>query len=971
MVGRRDALLAFNQALDASGAPAFQFLVLIGEPGAGKTRLLGELTRQAAGRELTTLVGRAAEFEQELPFGVVVDALDDQVESSLAGLAERLGAETSALLGTVLPALRTPGQDRETGPRSDQADRTGQTGPGSDLTSRLRVYRAMRRLLEDLASQDGLVLILDDLHWADSASVELLDHLVRHPPRGRVLIAIAYRPAQASPRLAALLGSAGAHGSEVSVGPLNLTEAQELLGPKMSRSRCQTLHETSGGNPFYLEALARMEQQDRPAQGSSDDGELPPDVLTALRLELSGLSKASQRVAQGAAVVALEFEPTLVAVAAEMDEGEAREALNDLTARDIVRPASAGRLQFRHPLVRRAAYDCAAPAWLLGAHARVAAHLAEVGAPATLRAHHVERSAPFGDQAATATLITAARDTAAQAPATAAHWLEVALRIMPVTSPGPNESPDEIPDRQLELLLEIAKLRAVSGQLIEGREAALEALRRLPPADYAKRALAARFCALMERQLDRPAEARSVLLGELRRIPDPQSAAAVPLRVRLIAESLMRGDIPAAQAVLDLMPERSDSLPPSITLAIAALRPLPAFALGRIDAAARFIEAAGQLVAVAPDDDLADWLDAIAWLCWTETVMGRYASALAHFDRAIAIARRTGQGYIISNLLAGQAQVLIMFGRLEEASWAAEEAAEVARMLGSGHQLVFALAQQCLAASWSGEDQVAVRLGEDAVRTGENNGEWSGTHAHYALAVALINAGRREAGRSAMAEVCGGSNRPRLDRRSFLRACEVMAGLEADTGNPADADRWADRAARVSYPGQEATARLARAHATREAEPKAAAAAATEAAQLFDSTGQVIDAGRARLCAGQSHAAAGDKDQARVELAAAARTFAECGARSLQAATAHQARKAGVRVGARGRAKGSGSPPPFGLTRRELEVVRLVGEGYSNQQMAESLHLSPRTIETHLSHIFAKLNVTSRTGILKVFSERD
>ena len=396
----------------------------------------------------------------------------------------------------------------------------------------------MRRLLEDLAAQDGLVLILDDLHWADSASVELLDHLVRHPPRGRVLIAIAYRPAQASPRLAALLGSAGAHGSEVSVGPLNLAEAQELLGPKMSRSRCQTLHETSGGNPFYLEALARMDQQGHPTKGSSDDdGELPPDVLTALRLELSGLSIASQRVAQGAAVAADEFEPRLVAVAAEMDEGEAREALNDLTARDIVRPASAGRLQFRHPLVRRAAYDCAAPPWRLGAHARVAAHLAEVGAPAMLRAHHVERSAPFGDQAATATLITAARDTAAQAPATAAHWLEVALRIMPVMSPSPNENPnenpnekpDESPDRQLELLLEIAKLRAVSGQLIEGRDAALKALRRLPPADYAKRALAARFCALMERQLDRPAEARSVLLGELRRIPDPQSAAAVPL----------------------------------------------------------------------------------------------------------------------------------------------------------------------------------------------------------------------------------------------------------------------------------------------------------------------------------------------------------------------------------------------------------------------------------------------------------
>jgi predicted ATPase len=183
LVGRRDALRAFAKALDASGAGSFQFLVLVGEPGAGKTRLLGELAAAAAGRGLATRWGRAAEFEQQLPFGAVVDALDDQVEC----LARRLDAETSALLSAVLPLARSVsrGPVPAAGP-----------GPGSDLTGRLRVYRAMRRLLEDLAVPDGLVLILDDVHWADSASVELLDHLVRHPPRGRVLVAIAYRPAQ-------------------------------------------------------------------------------------------------------------------------------------------------------------------------------------------------------------------------------------------------------------------------------------------------------------------------------------------------------------------------------------------------------------------------------------------------------------------------------------------------------------------------------------------------------------------------------------------------------------------------------------------------------------------------------------------------------------------------------------------------------------------------------------------------------
>jgi|HubBroStandDraft_1064217.scaffolds.fasta_scaffold03616_5 DNA-binding CsgD family transcriptional regulator len=947
LVGRRGALRVFSEALDASSADSFHFLRLVGDPGAGKTRLLSELAAAAARQGLPVMWGRGAEFEQEMPFGAVVDALDDQVEASLPGLAERLGPETSGLLATVLPSVRAaaPGQDPYAA-----------SGPGSDLTSRLHVYRGLRRLLEDLADARGLVLIFDDVHWADNASVELLEHLVRHPPRGRVVMAIAYRPAQASARLAALIGCA-AQDREVPVAPLTLAEAQELLGPGLSRPRCQALHEASGGNPFYLEALARMDQRAQLTVGSSDDGGLPSAVQAALQLELAGLSPVALRVAQAAAVVADEFEPTLASVAAEVSEGEALAALNEMAARDIVRPGSAGRLRFRHPLVRRATYDCAAAGWRLGAHARIAAHLARVGAPAALQAHHVERSAPFGDQAAVATLLEAARDTAAQAPATAAHWLEAALKIMPAGFAGP--------DRQLELLLEVARLRAVSGQLVEGREAAREALRRLPLGDHARRALAARFCALMERQLDRPQEARAVLLSELRRIPDQQSATAVPLRTRLVAESLMRGDIRAAQAVLDLIPERGDAQESSVAVAIAALRPLPAYALGRLAEAARFIEAAGQLVAAASDDHLADWLDAIAWLCWTETVMGRYGSALAHFGRAVAIARSTGQGYIISNLLAGQAQVQATFGRLEEAAASAEEAAEVARLLGSGHQLVFALAQQCLVESWSGEDQAAVRLGEEAVRAGNGNGEWSGAQAQYALAIALINAGHREAGRDAMALACGDLSRPMLDRRSLLSACEAMAGLEADCGNPGEASRWADHAAKIASPGQEATARLARAHALRGSEPSAAAAAAVGAARFFEDAGLLIDAGRARLCAGVACTAAGDGDQARAELAEAAQTFAACGARSLYAATVRQQRRLGVRVPGPGRGAGA-----HGLTQRELDVVKLVSEGCTNQQIAESLFVSIRTVETHLSHIFTKLGVTSRTGILKAISER-
>jgi DNA-binding CsgD family transcriptional regulator/tetratricopeptide (TPR) repeat protein len=955
LVGRADALRAFREALDASGTGSCCFLSLVGEPGAGKTRLLGELAAEAARGGVDVLAGRAAGFEQEMPFGVVVDALDDQVESGLPGLATRLGAGTCGLLATVLPSLRAaaPGLD---GPADPEGP--ARPGPGRDLTGRYRIYRGIRRLLEDLAAPHGLVLILDDLHWADNASVGLLDHLVRHPPRGRVLVAMAYRPAQARARLAALLSSATVHARQLPVGPLTFAETEELLGPGLSRPRCQALHEASGGNPFYLRALARM---DHPALLSTDGaemGELAPEAQVALQLELAGLSPAALLAARAAAVVADEFEPALAAVAAEITESEVLAALNEVAARDIVRPRPAGRLRFRHPLMRRAAYDGAAPGWRLGAHARIAAHLAGLGAPAARQAPHVERSARFGDRAAVATLLGAAREVAPQAPATAARWLETALRIMPPDGAGPG--------RQLELLLEVAGLRAVSGQAAGGREAAREVLRRLPPRDHTRRAEAARFCALTERQLDRPQEAQEVLLVELRRIPGPQSAA-VPLQTRLVAESLMGGDVHAAQTVLDLIPDHPGVHEPSAAVAIAALRPLPASALGRDADAARLAEVASRLVAAAPDDHLAGWLDAVAWLCWTETMMGRQCSALAHFDRALTVARSTGQLYIISNLLAGQARVLTLAGRLAEAAAAADEAAETARLLGSGHQLALALSQQCLAASWAGEHKTAVRLGQQAAQARHGTGGWTAVQAQYALATALINAGRRDAGRDAMVRACDQLSRPALDRRSLVAACEVLASVEADHGRRGEASRWADRAAQAAGPAQEGSAGLARAHVLLVTQPHAAAKAAHQAAETFTTAGLLVDSGRARLRAGQAYAAAGQDAQARAELAAAAQTLTRCGARSLRAATVREQRRLGVRVrdpAAAGRRAG-----PHGLTHREMEVVKLVGEGYTNQQIAGLLFVSVRTVETHLSHIFAKLGVATRTGILPAISQ--
>ncbi|MFI0372331.1 AAA family ATPase [Actinomadura sp. 1N219] len=959
LVGRQDVLRAFEEALDATAADAFRFLALVGEPGAGKTRLLNELWSAAEARKLRALAGRAAEFEQEMPFGAVVDGLDDHLEEHVSDLSPT----TVRLLAPVFPALSAAALH-------DGAV-AGQAGPGSppDTTpvARYQLYRAVRHLLEEVAAPSGLVLILDDVHWADDATIELLDHLVRHPPRARVLIALAYRPAQASARLGALVQASlqAVGGNRLPVRPLTQAEVAELLGPGVSGTRCRELYKASGGNPFYLEALARTRE---PLAAGDTEGELPPAVRAALQLELSGLSPDAQLIAQSAAVAADEFTPLLAAAAAEVSEAAALAALDELVARDIVRPR-AERFRFRHPLVRHAAYRSAAAGWRLAAHGRIAAYLTEIGAPAAVRARHLERSGRVGDRDAVATLVEAARAFATQAPTTAAHWLKSALSLMPTTGAAEEaeEAGDPAPPSRLELMMELARVQTVGGHLTEGRETARNVLKMLPTDDYERRARAARLAALMERQLDRPHEARALLLDELRRMPDPRSPAAVPLRMRLVAERMMRIDFRAAQAVLDLMPDNSDDWEPSLKLAVASLRPMPALAAGRIQDALRYLEAANRLVNAAPDEHVAEWMDAIAWLCWAETFMGHFHNAADRFQRAVTVARATGQLYIVTNLMSGLARAYGMLGRLEEAAAAAEEAVEEARLLNSGQQLVFALTQQSLVTGWTGDNDTALRHAEEAIEVGAGVGEWWGSMARYARATALIGLGRLDDAAEAVERAVSGP----LDQRTQLSLNEMMAGVEAGRGRADAAADWVKRTEHLIIPGMDAhnaLARLARAHALQPADAAEAAREALAAAATFEEAGHLIDVGRARLRAGQAHAEAGDKTAAREQLRLAAEILSGCGARALHAQVVREQRRLGVRVPAKGGSGGRNSRLPGGLSKREYEVASLVVEGCTNSQIADRLYVSIRTVETHLSHIFAKFGVSSRVGVVNALS---
>src|SRR4051812_40977490 len=154
-----------------------------------------ELLRQAGDRGALALRGRASEFESALPFGPVVDALDEYLESLDPREFSRLAAADLQELAAVFPALRThnPGSERP-----------------PTAAERFHAHRAVRDLIERLAANQPVLLVLDDLHWADGASLELVAYLLRHPPRAAVMVAATFRAGQADRALVAAIERAAA-----------------------------------------------------------------------------------------------------------------------------------------------------------------------------------------------------------------------------------------------------------------------------------------------------------------------------------------------------------------------------------------------------------------------------------------------------------------------------------------------------------------------------------------------------------------------------------------------------------------------------------------------------------------------------------------------------------------------------------------------------------------------------------------
>jgi DNA-binding NarL/FixJ family response regulator len=956
LIGRPTELDALEQALSrlAHGGP--EAIEVVGEPGIGKTRLLAELRERGDARGYLVLSGTASELERDLPFWVFVDALDEYVESLEPGVLELLDESVRSELAQVLPAL------------SDLAG-----GAAASLQDeRYRTHRALRDLLELLASRTPLVLLLDDLHWADSGSIELLGALLRRPPSAPVLLALAARPRQMPERLAGALERAHRAGkvSRLELAALSAADARQLLGSGVDDDAAMRLFAESGGNPFYLEQLARSVERRSGTTRVADAGALvvgdvPRAVAAALTEELELLSSETRRILEGASVAGDPFEPELVAAAADVGEPSVTAALDELLRSDLVRPTDVPRrFRFRHPLVRRAVYDASPGGWRIGAHHRSAAALAARGAPAASRAHHIERSARHGDVDALALLRAAGLGAAKRTPATAARWFAAALRVLGESGPL---------DQRVELLIALAGAQGATGQFAEARAVLLEGLSLLPADALPRRVTLTAACAGIEQLLGLHAESYRRLVEALESLDDPHSPVAGALLITLALDAMYRQALAESRgwgerAVAVARPLGDE---PLLAAALAALALTCSFE-GEIGDAETYRAEAAALVDAMPDDMLALRLDSLASLTGAEAYMDRFPESEAHGNRGLALARATGQGYLLPMLTQALATSISVQGRLLDATVLLDGAVEAARLAGNDRTLAWDLMNRAFVDVHRGELESAIAAAEESVElTRPLDDAFVSTHADVMLAIARMENGEAALAVDLFIAAGGGEAMPLLPggwRAKYLGL--LTRGLLA-LGRRPEAERTAayagEVAARTGLEMASAWARRAAADVALDANaPARAAEHALASAASCDAAGAVVEAACSRIVAGRALARSGSREAAVEQLQRASDALATFGARRFALEAERELRSLGVAIHRRSRPGRVDERGLASLTERELELARLVVDRRTNPEIAAQLFLSQKTVETHLRNIFRKLAVGSRVELARV-----
>lgn len=924
-----------------------------GEAGIGKTALLSDFARAARAEGAVVLAAWGGGGRGEGRYGAFAEAfagdegtLPEKLQESCRDLAVR---------------IEQYGQDLvSTGSATDWAR------PGC------RIDYLVRGMFERIAATTPLVLILDELHLCDEGSLGLLNSLLRRPPKGRLLVVVGYRDRQVDATLRAALDDwfPQVTATRMHLGALSEEEVGAILGDLGIASWGRQLYEESQGNPAYLKALVAERLSGAGQFGASaidQTVQFGPAVMF-LR-ELARVSAPARTVAEAAAVVGCEFDAELVAHMLEISVSETLGAIGELIGCDLVRAVAKGPyFTFRHPVVHRAVYYGCELSRRVQLHERADRILRDRGVAVTERAPHVEQRANHGDMEAVDVLDAAAGAVIVAEPRLAASWLATALRVLP--------RQPQYEQRRSGLLVRLAKARGAAGDLRGCRDTMHEALRTLPREPSAQHAKAVAFTAMVQRLLGTHAETDTMLRAELAALGDDDPVGRAALLFEIAAWELSRGDWAGccrdAGEALRLSRLHQDR---PRELCCQGLIAKAMVSAGNIEAAADHLAAATAILDGMLDGDFVFSLDAVAWVGWADALLERWEDAIRHFDKAVGIGVRTGRQLALPHLLVGQVFALYNRGRLADAHAAAEHAVRLAQQSGSPEQLVGAYS----VLAWT--DVIVGRVDHSAVSDLAAIGQFRGSVSGFqALALRMLAEARLMSGDPegclALVSAVGGPNLRYTDACSRVSWYELLTRAELALGHADEAAKWSESAAAcadlLDQPGRNGLASLARANLLLATNPEAALSSAQEALAGLTESGMVLDALRARVAYGLALWHHDRYDDAARELSNAQTAFEDLGAPTLARFARTERRRLAARTSSRSKTAETDGTAAV-LTDRERQVTQLVREGLTNRLIAKRLNISEKTVEMHMSKVFAKLGVSNRAAVAAVISrhERD
>jgi DNA-binding CsgD family transcriptional regulator/tetratricopeptide (TPR) repeat protein len=930
----REAELAAVEALIGDPLDTGRLLAIEGPPGIGKTSLLAATKARAQEAGIQVMGARGSELELAFSYGVVRQLFEPFLRREPPEERAELLAGAAALAA----------------PLFDPAELASE--PGTDVS--LATLHGLYWLAANVAARGPLLLAVDDLHWCDAASLRWLAYLVARLEDLPLALVVGLRAAEPGTD-PLVLGQIVSDPLATVIRPAPLTREatgrliRRLLSSEAEDSFCVACHEESGGNPLLLrELLNAVASEGLPATAANVERlrEVEADAVSrAVSLRLIRLPPEATSLARAIAILGDDADPRDAAAMAGLDDERASRAATELVRGDILRPHAP--LAFVHPVVRAAVYAMLTPAEQDESHGRAARLLADSGAEAERIAAHLLRVAPAADVQIVRTLRDAARVALARGAAeSAVAYLRRAL-----------EEPPSVSER-VDVLLELGSAETlVSGPTsVEHLREAHELIH-----DPIRRAKAAVLLGRQLFSLHRTDDSVAVLQRGLEELGRADFEISRRLEAGLILNAIM------APRLYDLALERLErvrSHPSNTTPGEKMLLGLLAYHEARANVPAdiavglaRRALADGVLLRAAKGGG--PFLMAVVVLA-----MADLDETLEMYDQALADAYRRGSVFAFAATKVFRSQTFLYRGELREAEGEGREALDACEAwgleLGPRHLASF-LADALI-------EQGKVDAAPAVLARGGFEGDPDTAHGHWFLdsearfrmlsgdlgqgVADMLEAGRRF-------EAVGGRNPAFMAWRSqaalgllqmgerreeALRLAFEELELARIWGAPRALGR-ALRAAGLVEGGREGLGLL------------------HEAVEVLDGSPATLELAKALTELGAALRRGNRRSEARDVLRRAVELATICGAAPLVARAETELLASGARPR---RIALSGVDS---LTPSERRVAQMAAEGLMNREIAQVLFVTAKTVEVHLSSVYRKLGIKSRSQLPAALSE--